>query len=171
MNKIVKIILSIIVSVYLIVAVFTTAFLLNRNDYGVSSFAGRYLLLVEDNKIEDFDSNTLLFIKPVESKDIEIGEKAFYYDTYSAEHLIKYSEVTKKEEVNEKETTFTFRDNSSISSQYILGTKDSATSFHLLGQILYVLQSKWGFLFIIVFPLFLAFIYEIYSIYKEIKNK
>lgn len=172
MKKTLKIILSIIISLYLIVIVFTTAFLLNRNDYGVSSFAGRYLLLVEEEKIDDdYDVNTLLFISPVDNKDIEVGQKVFYYDTYSTEHLIKYSEVTRKEEVNDKETTFTFKDNGSISGQYVLGTKESTSSFHFLGKILSVLQSKWGFLLLVVFPLFLAFIYEIYAIYKEIKNK
>lgn len=171
MKKALKIILSIIISLYLIVIVFTTAFLLNRNDYGVSSFAGKYLLLVEEEKIDDFDVDTLLFISPVDNKDIEVGQKVFYYDTYSTEHLIKFSEVTRKEEVNEKETTFTFKDNGSISGQYVLGTKESTSSFHFLGKILSVLQSKWGFLLLVVFPLFLAFIYEIYAIYKEIKNK
>ena len=171
MKKALKIILSVVITIYLIVIVFTTAFLLNRNDYGVSSFLGRYLLLVEDKEIEGYESNTLLFIKPVDNKDIEVGQNVFFYDTYSTDHLIKYSEVTRKEDVTETETTYTFRDNSSVSSQYVLGTKESTSAHHFLGQILYVLQSKWGFLFLVVFPLFLAFIYEIYAIYKEIKKK
>ena len=171
MKKTLKIILSIVVSIYLIVIVFTTAFLLNRNDYGVSSFAGRYLLLVEEKTIEDYPENTLLFIKPVDNAKIEPGQKVFIYDTYSTDHKIKYVEVSRKEEVNETETTFVLKDNSKVSGQYVLGTKESTSSFQLLGKILYVLQSKWGVLFIVVFPLFLAFIYEIYAIYKEVKNK
>ena len=170
MKKALKIVLSIVISVYLILIVFTTAFLLNRNDYGVSSFAGRYLVLVEDEGIEDYSNNTLLFISKVDNKNIEIGQKAFFYDTYSTDHKIKYAEVVIKEEINEKETTYVLKDNSSVSSEYVLGTKESTSAHHFLGQLLYVLQSKWGFLFLVVFPLFLAFIYEIYAIYKEIKN-
>lgn len=171
MKKALKIILSVVITIYLIVIVFTTAFLLNRNDYGVSSFMGRYLLLVEEDTIEDYGKNTLLFIKPVENKNIEIGQKVFFYDTYSSNKKIKYAEVTRKEEVNEKETSFTMKDNSPVSGEYVLGTKESTHSYQFLGKVLYVLQSKWGFLFIVVFPLFLAFVYEIYAIYKEVKNK
>ena len=158
MNKTLKIILSIVVSIYLILIVFTTAFLLNRNDYGVSSFAGRYL------------NNTLLFIKPVSNDDVETGQKVFFYDI-PAGNRIRYVEVVRKEKISDKETTFHLKDNTSVSSEYVLGTHESTTAFHFLGQLLYVLQSKWGFLFIVVFPLFLAFIYEIYAIYKEVKNK
>lgn len=175
MNKTLKIILSIVVSIYLILIVFTTAFLLNRNDYGVSSFAGRYLVLVEEGEdgekqIEDYENNTLLFIKPVSNNDVETGQKVFFYDI-PAGNRIRYVEVVRKEKISDKETTFHLKDNTSVSSEYVLGTHESTTAFHFLGQLLYVLQSKWGFLFIVVFPLFLAFIYEIYAIYKEIKNK
>ena len=110
MKKALKIVLSIVISVYLILIVFTTAFLLNRNDYGVSSFAGRYLVLVEDEGIEDYSNNTLLFISKVDNKNIEIGQKAFFYDTYSTDHKIKYAEVVRKEEINEKETTYVLKD-------------------------------------------------------------
>ena len=32
-------------------------------------------------------------------------------------------------------------------------------------------SSKWGYLFIIIFPMLIAFVYEIYAIFKEIKKK
>lgn len=172
MKKILKIVISIVVCIYLIMVVFTTAFLLNRNEYGVSKFAGKYLVLVEEETLEpDYQKHALLFIGSVDRNDIEIGQKVFYYDTYGTEHKIKFTEVTQKEDVNENETTFTMKDNTHVSSQYVLGTEKSTNALNGFGKILYVVQSKWGFLFIVVFPLFLAFIYEIYAIYKEIKNK
>ena len=172
MKKILKIVIGVVICIYLIMVVFTTAFLLNRNEYGVSKFAGRYLLLVDQESLEPtYKEHALLFIKPVDKKDIEIGETVFVYDTYGTDHKIKYTEVTQKEEVNDNEITFTLKDNTIVSSQYVLGTEDSTTALNGFGKILYVIQSKWGFLFIVVFPLFLAFIYEIYAIYKELKNK
>ena len=172
MKKILKIVISIVICVYLIMVVFTTAFLLNRNEYGVSKFAGKYLVLVEEDTLEpDFKKHALLFIDSVDRNDVEIGQKVFYYDTYGTEHKIKFTEVTQKDEVNENEITFTMKDNTHVSSQYVLGTEKSTHALNGFGKILYVVQSKWGFLFIVVFPLFLAFIYEIYAIYKELKNK
>lgn len=172
MNKVVKIVLGVIVSLYLVLVVFTTSFLLHRNEYGVSKFLDNYLVFVEDDSLEPkYKKHSLLAIKPVDNEDIKLKEKVFFYNTYGTEHKIKLQQVTKKEKINEKETTFTMKDNSLISGQYILGTESSTSELGAFGQFLYIVQSKWGFLFIIVFPLFLAFIYEIYAIYKEFKNK
>ena len=87
MKKGLKIVIGIVVCLYLIVVVFTTAFLLNRNDYGVSNFLGRDLLIVEDKKLEpDYKEHAFLIIKKVDNEKIEVGTKAFFYDTYSTEH-------------------------------------------------------------------------------------
>ncbi len=171
MSKIVKIILSVVITLYLIIVVFTTAFLLNRNDYGVSSFLGKYLVFVEEKNLEPkYKEHALLAITPVKGNTLKVGENAFFYDTYTNEKKIKFNEVTKAEVVNENETTYTLKDNTRVSSQYVLGNEKTTSAFNILGSFLYIVQSRWGFLFIVVFPLFLAFIYEIYSIYKEVKS-
>ncbi len=172
MKKALKIVLGVVIALYLVLVVFTTAFLLKKDDYGVSKFLGRYLILVEEDTLEpNYKANTLLAIKDVAKDSIKVGDKVFYYDAYPTEHKIKFLEVTNTEKVNEKETTFTLKGDHNISGEYVLGTEDSTIAMSTLGQILYVVQSRWGFLFIVVFPLFLAFIYEIYAIYKEFKKK
>ncbi len=171
MKKGLKIVIGVIVTLYLIMVVFTTAFLLQRNDYGVSKFLGRSLVLVNEDLEGDYKKDALLFIKKVNNDDIKEGEKVFFYDTYAAERKIKYIEVSRKEKINEEETTFTMKDNSVVSSQYVLGTHDSTFSLNLFGKIFSAFQSKWGFLLIVVLPLLLAFLYEIYAIYKELKKK
>ena len=171
MKKGLKIVIGIVVSLYLIMIAFTTAFLLQRNDYGVSKFLGRSLVLVNEDLEGDYKKDALLFIKKVDNDDIKEGEKVFFYDTYSAERKIKYIEVSRKEKINENETTFTMKDNSVVSSQYVLGTHDSTFSLNFFGKVFSVFQSKWGFLLIVVLPLFLAFLYEIYAIYRELKKK
>ena len=77
----------------------------------------------------------------------------------------------RKEKINEKEVTYSLRDNTLVSSEYVLSSEKEASTSSFFGKVLYILQSKWGFLLIVVFPLFLAFIYEIYAIYKEFKKK
>lgn len=171
MKKWMKIVIGIVIALYLAMVVFTTSFLLNKNDYGVSKFLNRYLVIVDEKNLEDYQKDSLLVIKPAEVEDVEVGDKVFFYDTYSAQKKIKYTEVTRKEKINENETTFTMKDNSPVSGQYLLGTQKSTKEFHVFGKILNVVQSRWGFLFIVVFPLFLALIYEIYAIYKEFKKK
>ena len=170
MKKGLKIVIGIFVCIYLVVVVFTTGFLLNKNDYGVSSFLGKYLIAIDDDSLEpDYKEHSLLVINPVKNDDVEIGDKIFYY--YDTKHQIKFTEVTRKEKINEEEVTYTLRDNTLVSSEYVLGSEKTVTSLSFLGKLLYILQSKWGFLIIVVFPLFLAFIYEIYAIVKEVKKK
>ena len=170
MKKGLKIVIGIVVCIYLVVVVFTTGFLLNKNDYGVSSFLGKYLIAIDDDSLEpDYKEHSLLVINPVKNEDVEVGDKIFYY--YDTKHQIKFTEVTRKEKINEEEVTYTLRDNTLVSSEYVLGSEKTVTSLSFLGKILYILQSKWGFLIIVVFPLFLAFIYEIYAIVKEVKKK
>ena len=172
MKKALKIILGILLCIYLVVIAFTTGLLLNKNEYGVSKFLGKYYIALDDDSLApDYKQNNILVLKPVTEEDIEVGDKIFYYDTYSADHKIKFTEVTRKEKVNEKEVTYSLRDNTLVSSEYVLGSEKTANSLSLLGKLLYILQSKWGFLLIVVFPLFLLFIYEIYAIVMEVRKK
>ena len=171
MKKVLKVILGALVTVYLVLVVFVTGYLLNRNDYGVSMFLGKYLVFVEESLEPTFKEHSLIMITPTKFDEVKVGENIFFYDTYSAEKRIRYTEVTKKEVVNEKEVTYTLKDNNAISSQYVLGNEKNTTVLSGFGQFLYIVQSRWGFLFIVVFTLFLAFMYEIYAIYREVKNK
>ena len=170
-KKVLRIVIGIVVCIYLAIVVFTTGFLLNKNDFGVSKFLGKTILLVDENLADDYKKNSLLFIGEVANDDIKEGDKVFFYDNYTVGNNIKFLEVTKKEKVNDKETTFTMKDNSLVSGQYILGTKESTSAHNFLGKIISVFQSKWGFLILEVFPLFIAFLYEIYAIYREFKKK
>ena len=170
MKKGLEIVIGIVVCIYLAVVVFTTGFLLSKNDYGVSQFLGRNIIVIEDDSLEpDYKEHSLLSLKPVSDADIEVGDKIFYY--YDTKHQIKYTEVTRKEKINDSEVTYTLRDNTLVSSEYVLGSEKTASTLSILGKILYILQSKWGFLLLVVFPLFLAFIYEIYAIVKEFRKK
>lgn len=172
MKKGLKIVAGIVICIYLIIVVFTTGFLLNKNDYGVSKMFGKYLIAIDDDSLApDYKSGSMIALSPVDNDEVEVGQKIFYYDTYSTARKIKFTEVTRKEKVNENEVTYALRDNTVVSSEYVLGSEKTVTSLSVIGSIMFLIQSKWGFLLIVVFPLFLAFIYEIYAIYKEFKKK
>ena len=50
---------------------------------------------------------------------------------------------------------------------FVVGKKDKV--YKNVGKYLSVIESKWGFLFIILVPCFFIFIYEIYALIVEIK--
>ena len=57
-----------------------------------------------------------------------------------------------------------------LSSEYVIGKTKTSKTYHKLGSILAVLESRIGFLFLIIFPILIVFIYEIYAVIKEIKS-
>ena len=78
--------------------------------------------------------------------------------------------VINKEVVNDKETTFVMDGEYPISSEYVIGKASTSKSYAKLGSVLNVLESRYGFLFIIIFPILIIFIYEIYAAIKEFKS-
>ena len=62
-------------------------------------------------------------------------------------------------------------DNGSIiSSEYVIGKENASKEYAVVGAIYNVLTSRWGYLFIIILPMLMAFVYEIYEIIREIKR-
>ena len=78
--------------------------------------------------------------------------------------------VIDKSVVNEKEVTFVMDGDYPISSEYVIGKSSTSKSYSNLGSILSVLESRYGFLFIVIFPILILFIYEIYAAIKELKS-
>ena len=70
-----------------------------------------------------------------------------------------------------KKETYTLEGGTEISSEYLIGTEDGTEIIPTVGQILMVLESKWGFLFLIVMPSLILFIYQISVVISEIKNR
>ena len=61
----------------------------------------------------------------------------------------------------------TFENGNSYSREFIAGKPTKV--YNDLGGYLSVVESRWGFLFIVLVPCFLIFIYEVYALIVEIK--
>ena len=55
----------------------------------------------------------------------------------------------------------------SFDIKFVIGEKIKVIKH--LGGFLSIVESKWGFLFIVLVPSFLIFVYEVYSLIVEIK--
>ena len=110
-------------------------------------------------------------IKKVEKSKVITGRRAFFYTTSDRKVEIKLATVEAIKEVTNNEKTYTLEGGTEISSEYLIGTEDGTEIIPTVGQILMVLESKWGFLFLIVMPSLILFIYQISVVISEIKNK
>lgn len=167
--KIKRIIFGALLTMYLIVAVFLTACLLTYNDYKISVFGDKSLVIVENNDFEpEYKKGSLLIIKKNNNDEIKVNDEIFFYNTYNNQISVSHSKVLNVQKVTDTETTYTITGNQPISSEYIIGKADTTKVIDNVGDILSLLESRWGFLFMIVLPISVLFIYEIYVIVKEI---
>lgn len=160
---------NIIFIVYIIIAIFTTICLLSFNNYRVSEFGSNSLLIIDDNELEpEFHKGDLVIV----NKDDTIidGEKIFFYDAEDRTIAVKLGKVISSERVTKTESTFTLEGGHKISSEYVLGTSKTVSVIPKVGTYLGILESKWGFLFLIVLPALIAFLYQITVVFSEIRE-
>ncbi len=171
MKKIGSFIWNIIVIAWLIVAIFVTVCLLSYNDYRVIKFGNSSLLIMDSDELEpDFHEGDLLIVKRNSNKMINVNDKVFYYNTAKDSNTLIYTgTVNGKREITKSETTFDV-DGQKVSSEHVIGKFDTAKVFHNFGTILGVFTSKWGFMFLVIFPTLFAIIYEIIAIFDAIKE-
>lgn len=170
MKKILKILFGFFVTLYLVVAVFLTVCLLSFNDYKISVIGNKSLVILDDNTLEpEYKKGSLLVIEKNKNDDIKVNDEIFFYNTYKSQVVVNKSRVDKTQKITDNETTFTVNKKYEISSEYVIGKTDTTKVIENVGSVLGFLESKWGFLIVIVFPLSLLFVYEIYAVIKEIR--
>lgn len=164
-----KTITNIIFIIYVVIAVFVTICLLSYNQFKVTEFGDYSLVIVTDDEMApDFNKGDLVIVD--KSQEVLPGDKAFFYDTYNRQIEIRLGEVNDLERVTETESTYTFDGDHKVSSEYVLGGENTASVIPVAGTILSVLESKWGFLFLIVLPVLLMFFHQITVVIADLRN-
>ncbi len=166
-----KIIKNLIFIVYAVIAVFTTICLLSFNSYKVTELGNKALLIIDNDALENegFKEGDLVIVDMSRKRDIKIGEKILFYTIENKQININCAEVILKQYVNESETTFGV-EGKNMSSDKVIGKLENADTISGAGRILGILESRWGFLFIIILPALVAFIHEIINVFSEIRD-
>jgi len=156
--------------IYIIITIFVTVCLLAYNDYKVSEF-GDVSLVVLKEEVGNYNKKDLLIITKSNIEDLKKGTQVFYYDSEDSKVSINIGTIKEIDKVSDNEYTLNFKDGSYVSNDYLIGAEETAINLGFLGNILGILESKVGYLLIIVLPMFLTFLYELYAIIKEIRTK
>ena len=107
----------------------------------------------------------------VSMKWIMTGEGDMYGDESRKARIADFvSETLKDKQVSSVtgETTYVL-ESKEIPSDLAIGPTKNSIRIGKLGTILSILESKWGFLILIVFPSLLAFLYELWEFIANIK--
>ena len=166
LNAIKKVVLGIIGILYFAFALVMTILLLNYNDYGVTQFGNASLVIINDEVAnEKYDKGDLVIVESKKLEKLKVGDEIFTYrvDSKGAPHI----QIGKIGEIYEADEAISFENGETYSTDFIAGmAKEKHPKW---GTFLAIVESQWGFLFIVLAPCFLIFIYELYSLIIEIK--
>ena len=166
MKYLIKVIKDLFIGAWIIVAIFVTVCLLSYNEFNIPVFGKTTLLVIDNDELEpEFNEGDLLIIKRESNKKINAGDRVFFYNEY----LINIGEVTDKNAVTSKETTYNIN-NTKVSGSYVIGRVDATKISPNVGRILGIFLSKWGYMFLVIFPTIFAIIYEILMIVDASKT-
>ena len=170
MKQVINIIKDFLLGVWVIFAIATTVCLLSYNEFNVPSFGSTTVLAIDSDEMEpDFLEGDLLLIKRESDKKIDNGDKVFFYNGNKVnEYLINIGTVEDKTLVTSKESTYTINNNK-VSGSYVIGRVNATKIIHNIGYVYNVLTSKWGFMFLIIFPTIFLIMYEILMIIDATK--
>ena len=173
MKKIGKFIANTLIVIYAIIAIAVTILLLSYNDYQVSVLGKYTFLLMKDDDLEEkgYPEGSLVLVKETKAKNINEGDYVFLYrDISSTQFKIEHAKVLMKDtSAGEYAVQYVLDGNVLVDHEDVIGsTKDIKVVPHM-GTILSILQSRYGYLFLIVVVSFIAFLYEIYELIMEIK--
>ena len=159
-------IIALVGTVYFVFALAMTVLLLNYNEFGVTQFGSKSLVIINDDIAnENYKRGDLAIVEKIKVEKIQIGDEICTYrvDSTGVPHI----QIGKVGAVYEKENTITFENGENYGNDFIAGKNTKI--YDKLGTALSIIESKWGFLFIVLVPCFLIFIYELYSLIIEIK--
>ena len=170
MRKIIKKIKSFIAGVLMLIffafALSMTILLLNYNKYGLTQFGDTTFVIINDKiSSETFKKGDLVLVESEKLTDLELGDEIFVYRINNGGSVS--IELGRVGEVYLEEDAVAFENGDIFSSQFVIGTADEI--YNDVGTYLAIIESKWGFLFIVLVPCLLIFIYEIYALIVEIK--
>ena len=171
MKKIWDFLRNFIIFAYIILIIFVTICLLSYNNYKVTEFGRNTLLPVIDADLEpDYTVGDLLIIQKNNLSTVKEGDTIFFYRTVAGETTVNIAKVTEAYRVNDTEVTYTVEGDYTFSSSYFIGKTDTTTVVPKIGNVLSILESKWGFLFLGVFPSLIAFLYTVHSVITEVQG-
>ena len=159
-----KILFTVFLILYLGVEIIVTACLVNFNDQRITEFGDQSWVIVDED-LGDYKKGDLVIVTRGEGSEVEKGDKIFFYDP-ATDYTVNYAEVLDCYPSGDNSYTFELGGDYNVYYEYYIGK--NVKSYKGVGTILSVLESKWGFLLLIILPTMIAIVFEFYLIILEI---
>lgn len=165
------IVISVLLWVIILVAAlyaFTT--MATRDNQNVSSIMGYTPLVVKsDSMAPTFCAGDLIFIKKCDTSILKEGDIICFHTIIDNEYALNTHRIQKIDEVGDARSYTTLGDNNhGVTDTHIISDGDIVGKYvgHLknAGKVMDFLSSSIGFLVVIVLPMLLFFIYQVYNL-------
>ena len=165
------IVISVLLWVIILVAAlyaFTT--MATRDNQNVSDIMGYTPLVVKsDSMAPTFRAGDLIFIKKCDTSTLEEGDIICFHTIIENEYALNTHRIKSIETVGEARSYTTVGDNNNgVADLHVISDGDIVGKYvgHLqgVGRVMDFLSSSTGFLIVIVLPMLLFFIYQVYHL-------
>ena len=170
-KRIGTVVLSVILWVIILVAAlyaFTT--MATKDNTHVASLLGYTPLVVEsDSMSPTFASGDLIFIRKCNPADLKEGDIICFHTIIENQYALNTHRIQSIETVGDVRSYTTIGDNNNgIADQHVISDGDIVGKYvgHITGagKVMSFLSSSTGFLIVIVLPMLLFFIYQVYNL-------
>lgn len=163
-------IIGIFLFIYLSFIIVISTLLLNRNDYGMTQFKDKTLILVTNEVAnEKYKEGSLVIVEEKEIADIKINDEVFIYKTDKKTKTVKVI-ISKVGKINTEATSpyvVLANDGTAWGEDFIAGSAYKV--YEHLGMILSFIESKWIFFSLLIVPCFFILLYEIHLVIVTIR--
>ena len=165
-----KFLVSVLLTIYAVIAIATTICLLAFNDYHVSEFGSTTMIIIDSMDWEpNFSKGDIAFV--TKTTKVAANDEIFVYNVVDSRVSIEIERVTAVESDNlTNQTTYKLSSGRSIGTANVIGKVNGSSKMQKVGYVLSVLESKFGYLFLVVLPTLLLFLYELYSIVTQLRD-
>ena len=165
------IVISVILwAIILLAALYAFTTMATKDDQSVASILGYTPLVVETDSMKPtFESGDLIFIKKCDTSKLKEGDIITFHTIIENQYALNTHRIQKIDEVNGVRSYTTIGDNNNgIADQHVISDGDIVGKYigHVsgLGKVMNFLSSSMGFLIVIVLPMLLFFIYQVYNL-------
>ena len=170
MKKAITIVVSVILwAIILLAALFAFTTLATRDDAHVASVAGFTPMTVQtDSMSPTFNSGDLIFIRTCDPATLQVGDIICFHAIIMNEYALNTHRIDEIMEQGGYRQYVTKGDNNLISDHHVIADGDIVGKYvgrlPGVGKVMDFLASSTGFLLVIVLPLLLFFIYQVYHL-------
>ena len=157
-------------AIILLAALYAFTTMATKDEQNVASILGYTPLVVETDSMKPtFESGDLIFIKKCDTSKLNEGDIITFHTIIDNQYALNTHRIQKIDEANGVRSYTTIGDNNNgVADQHVISDGDIVGKYigHVsgLGKVMNFLSSSMGFLIVIVLPMLLFFIYQVYNL-------